>query len=355
MLTILRIFEEHRNTIRFMGGILIGLLIGLIFAYWIMPVKWQDATPGHLHPEFQAYYVNAIAKEYQDTPNIERAKHMLGLKLDDPKANPWTRDEKTLQNAFNLALERTESREDVVALANLARDIPVDLSPGEEPPTAEPVEPEAEEAEPRSKLGAVVTVVGILFIFLALAAIGFILVTKWRENKQKSAAPADGTSRAAAYGRGAAEKTVAVDAEGEPPLRSFTATYVIGDDFFNPSYSIERGSEFLGECGVDISQSIGAGDPKKVTALELWLFDKSDIKTVTKVLASRYAYDDPAIRAELDGKGDVLLIKPGQEIILETTALKVRGKVEAAEYAEGDLPSESFFKKVSIELSAWVK
>jgi hypothetical protein len=44
-----------------------------------------------------------------------------------------------------------------------------------------------------------------------------------------------------------------------------------------------------GECGVGISETIGVGDPKKVTAFEVWLFDKNDIQTVTKVLMSAHA------------------------------------------------------------------
>ena len=35
------------------------------------------------------------------------------------------------------------------------------------------------------------------------------------------------------------------------------------------------------------------GEPKKVAALEIWLFDKNDIKTATKVLMSEHAYNDP--------------------------------------------------------------
>ena len=46
-------------------------------------------------------------------------------------------------------------------------------------------------------------------------------------------------------------------------------TYMIGDDLYDDSFSIDSPSgEFLGECGVGISDTIGVGDPKKVTALK---------------------------------------------------------------------------------------
>ena len=67
-------------------------------------------------------------------------------------------------------------------------------------------------------------------------------------------------------------------------------TYVMGDDLYDGSISIDtQGGDFLGEYGVGVSEIIGVGDPKKVTALEIWLFDKNDIKTATKVLMSAHA------------------------------------------------------------------
>jgi hypothetical protein len=74
-------------------------------------------------------------------------------------------------------------------------------------------------------------------------------------------------------------------------------TYVLGDDLYDESFSIDTGAgEFMGEYGVGVSEAIGVGEPKKVTALEIWLFDKNDIKTATKVLMSQYAFNDPSIR-----------------------------------------------------------
>jgi hypothetical protein len=46
----------------------------------------------------------------------------------------------------------------------------------------------------------------------------------------------------------------------------------------------QQAGEFMGEYGVGVSEAIGVGEPKKVTALEIWLFDKNDIKTATKGL-----------------------------------------------------------------------
>jgi hypothetical protein len=133
-------------------------------------------------------------------------------------------------------------------------------------------------------------------------------------------------------------------------------TYVLGDDHYDPSFSIELESgEFMGECGVGISETIGAGAPDRVTALEAWLFDKNDIRTVTKVLMSRYAFNDEALRTKLAPKGEPILLKEGQDVILETKMLRLRVHVVEVMYGEGDLPSDSFFERLTVELAAWVK
>ena len=87
------------------------------------------------------------------------------------------------------------------------------------------------------------------------------------------------------------------------PITQTMTTYVLGDDLYDESFSIDTGGgEFLGEYGVGVSETIGVGEPKKVAALEIWLFDKNDIKTATKVLMSEHAYNDPNIRGTTGAK-----------------------------------------------------
>jgi len=149
---------------------------------------------------------------------------------------------------------------------------------------------------------------------------------------------------------------VAWEAEGAVPLTQFVTSYTLGDDFYDPSFSIEKANgDFLGECGVGISEDIGVGDPKKITAMEVWLFDKNDIRTVTKVLMSDYAFHDEALRTSLASKGDLIPVEKGAEIVLETATLVLRARMLELEYGEGQLPTASFFKRVKMEIGAWVK
>jgi hypothetical protein len=104
---------------------------------------------------------------------------------------------------------------------------------------------------------------------------------------------------------------------------------------------------------VGISEAIGVGDPKKVTAFEVWLFDKNDIRTVTKVLMTEHCFQDDALRAKLAAKGEAVLGQEGAAIDLATASLRVDAKVIEIEYATGELPPNSFVDRLTIELAAW--
>ena len=92
---------------------------------------------------------------------------------------------------------------------------------------------------------------------------------------------------------------------------------------------------------------------KKVTALEIWLFDKNDIKTATKVLMSQHAFNDPAIRARLEPKGELILVEPQAQVLLETATLQLLATVVDLEYGHGPQPSDSYFERITLELAIW--
>jgi hypothetical protein len=138
------------------------------------------------------------------------------------------------------------------------------------------------------------------------------------------------------------------------PVATFRTIYSLGDDLYDDSFSIESTTgDFLGECGVGIGDIIGVGDPKKVSAFEVWLFDKNDIQTVTKVLMSSYAYNDDDTRSRLAAKGDPVLAESGGIIELETASLRVEARIVDLTYGQGALPSGSFFERIAIELKAF--
>jgi hypothetical protein len=139
-----------------------------------------------------------------------------------------------------------------------------------------------------------------------------------------------------------------------PPITQTMTTYVLGDDLYDESFSIDTGGgEFLGEYGVGVSETIGVGEPKKVAALEIWLFDKNDIKTATKVLMSEHAYNDPNIRARLEPKGELVVVKAGEQVLLETQTLQLLATIVDMNYGTGAMPQKSYFDRITLELAIW--
>lgn len=168
--------------------------------------------------------------------------------------------------------------------------------------------------------------------------------------------------------------------EATLPLAQFATTYAHGDDHYDLSFTIESArGEFLGECGVGISATLDkrssqtaidsaaaawleslatqevSGKHKAVTALEVWIFDKHDINTVTKVLRAARGFYDSARRSSRDRVSEVVSIAPDQTIALETNSLRLRVNVIAVAYLETGLETSGVFKQVSLKLAVWLK
>jgi hypothetical protein len=140
--------------------------------------------------------------------------------------------------------------------------------------------------------------------------------------------------------------------EPEEMLATFEAEYLYGDDDFDCSFSIEaEDGSFLGECGVGIGGVLGADGAQQVDAFEVWLFDKGDIRTVTKILSSEYSEEDDSRRAQLDAKGEIVVAHRGLIIDLETLSLRVRAVVTDFEYAEDDQYPNAYFQRLEIEMA----
>jgi hypothetical protein len=310
----------------------------LFYAWKISPTEWINASPAKLRSDFAGNYLLWVAEQYESNGDQEWVREELGVQYWDEKDfnNVWAAFEAKTAELGGEEVVRLRALEAVVQNIASGAGAPV------EPPADTPAE-----AGGGGTIGSIVGICGvaILVIAVVLAAVFFIR----RMMAQRAGLVDDG------LGVGI-EPPEAVDwgADG-PPLVQFVTNYVFGDDHYDPSFSIEmENGEFMGECGVGVSESIGVGAPNKVTAFEVWLFDKSDIRTVTKVLLSDYAFGDEAMRAKLAPKGEPVLAKAGDELELETQTLRVRARVTDVEYGVSELPSNSFFDKLTVNLAVWV-
>ncbi|HMB25263.1 MAG: hypothetical protein ACM33V_03220 [Chloroflexota bacterium] len=313
-------------------GVVLGLLLGLIVGWGLWPVEWTNATPEVLREDLQDDYLRMAIEAYRTNKAV------------DPQAAADLAEDRwnNLGEAAPATLSRLAARPDVDPAAVQDYRAVIESSKG---PIA--VAPVTEEKTPLLKSP---WFLGSMAVLLVVAAVGgFYLFRLLRKNT----GPVTAVMQGAELSR-QVEKTDFQSLGLAPPITQTMTTYVLGDDLYDESFSIDTGGgEFLGEYGVGVSETIGVGEPKKVAALEIWLFDKNDIKTATKVLMSEHAYNDPNIRARLEPKGELVVVKPQEQVLLETATLQLLATIVDMDYGTGAMPQKSYFERITLELAVW--
>ncbi len=357
-MTMDKIKDFFKNPISFgVIGLIVGMVIGLVVLGWgLWPVKWTDAAPTDLQIDYQRDYLCMTIDSFIRNPDSELVQlrwEGLGENADEllntltPTVCRFTSAAEI--EAFKEIVDFQIANPEVIAeelveeeLVEEETDIGV-LDAGEEAPA----EVQTISILPLAILILLTLVVGGILIFL--------MIKRRKGNnggKVKTTKVVTQKNNTEGQLKGKGKKTVSK----ESPLAQFMTTYRQGDDLYDDSFSIDSvNGAFLGECGVGVAETIGVGDPKKVTALEVWLFDKNDIQTVTKVLMSEHANNDPALRQRLLSKGEPILVEPGMRFIMETASLQLEAHVIDMVYARGPLPENSYFSRLTLEVSVWPK
>jgi hypothetical protein len=307
-------------------GVVLGLLLGLIIGWGLWPVQWTDGTPEILRADLQEDYLRMAVDSFNRTGDISTAVRRwddlgtaAGPTLQRVQASPGNVDPNALQQYAN-AIQAAKG--------------PIQATPGAETPST----------------ASNAVIYASILVVLALFGVGAFYVMRLL---RKNTGPVTPVMQGAEISR-QVEKTDFQSLGLAPPITQTMTTYVLGDDLYDESFSIDTGGgEFLGEYGVGVSETIGVGEPKKVAALEIWLFDKNDIKTATKVLMSEHAYNDSNIRARLEPKGELVVVKPQEQVLLETATLQLLATVVDMDYGTGAMPQRSYFERITLELAVW--
>ena len=325
------LFEKLKNpAVAAIIAVVFGFVFGLIWGWAIQPVEWVDATPELLNADYQREYLRMTIDSF--TVNSDTALAMQRWQNLGPSASQSLSE-----------ISDTPGIQDKATIDAFGQMMSV-AAPIESPATEEPA------GETSNSLKYLLIGVGLI----AVAAVGFFAYRFLRPSIAKGgdATPAQ---QAAVLSQSAKQTDYSELGLATPVTQAMTS-YVVGDDLYDESFSIEsQAGEFMGEYGVGISDTIGVGDPKKVTALEIWLFDKNDIKTATKVLMSEHAYNDPDIRQRLEAKGELVVIGAQEQVMLETETLQLLVTIADLEYGSGPLPPSSYFDRVTLELAIWPK
>jgi hypothetical protein len=329
-------------------GVFLGLSLGLLIGWVAWPVSYTDAVPEILSQQYQEEYLRMAIDSYgvrQDVDLAEQRWKNIG------------------ENALPLfvAISQNPGNQDIGAILGFKAAVesrlgsitnPLDVTPTPTPTTTPGVFTQ------NKTLLIVLLVVVLLGVFGGAGYYYFLrplLYGKIPSTGETSAArQAQDISRSV-------EKTDYAQKGLEKPITQTMTTYVLGDDLYDESFSIDSPSgEYLGQYGVGISDLVGVGDSQKVTAFEVWLFEKgeyekSENKTCTKVLMSEHAFEDWRIKQRLESKGELVLLQPQAQILLETGKLQLLVTVVDLEYGQGNLPEKSYFERITLELAIWPK
>jgi hypothetical protein len=328
--------------------LVVGVVIGLFWGYILAPTIYYDADPSTLHQSWQDEWVKLLADRYalsNNNPAVGNDLVSLLGAVDDP-----------VGIIDNLSATTT----DVATVERL-----------------QAIRPYAEQAQPGATAPQPNTFANILPFIIApliVVIIAIIVALLWgllikgniydpamkrvRGEKESAEVAQMREQRKETIKAEQSLKTdFATSTYGKPMMQKMSS-FMLGYGQYDDSFSVEdEALTFYGECGATISETVGSDDPEKPTAVEVWLFDKDDfVRTLTSVFASPYAYNDPAMRANLARKGEVILAQPGAVTMLETASLRMQARVVDVQYgADPSLPPNSFFQKITVELAAWRK
>ncbi|GIL09258.1 MAG: hypothetical protein BroJett033_7690 [Chloroflexota bacterium] len=323
-------------------ALVIGVLVGLFWAYRLAPTVYYDADPSTLERGWQDEWVSLLADRYA----LATATGVPSLEFEAQIVSSLGFVENPTEIVDRLGIQDGGFR----ALAQ-----------------------QAEPGRPAPKPNTLGNLLPFIIAPLVLIVVYFIVSILWgllirdllvepiiKRLRGGPAVSDEATQRTidairmAKQAEKLAQGTAADSTLGEPVIRKMSV-YLAGRGQYDESFSIEDASDmFLGECGATIAETIGAGEPAKVAAVEVWLFDKEDyVRTVTKVLVSEYAYNDPALRSKLETKGELVLVQPGAVAILETNTLRMQARVVDMAYGTGPLPANSYFDRFTLELAVW--
>jgi len=369
-----------------------GLVLGLIIGWVILPVQWTDASAEHLRADLRQDYLRNLITTYTLNGDKEKAIQLYGelgekaeSTLSDLLAQPGFLSIEQITR-FTTALGIAIPPSSGVATSSA----PLTLQDGTEIKLDS-----GNVTEPAAKSN---TLLWLGFGLLAILGVGAYLAYRYyfKERPVEEGKPLDDDTSKNRVAPAAARQPAAVSmrpaavpmrpaAEPEPaaapvqsqsvfkppffsngkqsngitaqkPVAQFMSTYVFGDDRYDESFTFDApNGEFLGECGVSISDIIGVGEPKKISAFEIWLFDKNDIQTVTKVLMSKHSYEDQNTRQRLEIRGEPILAEPDKQFVLETATLRLEGRIVDVVYGDMPLPEDSYFQRSTVELAIYRK
>lgn len=331
---------------------LIGIFIGLVILGWgPLRVNYTDTTPASLREDLRADYARMIVDSYSyaHIANPQFAEQMALARLKELGESSALELQKIVQDP------QIQNMNDILNLQQLHANSTQTTLDNQNTIVGDPTSNQDQNGSSTLMKSLGLALLAILLFAIAFYAI-FLFIKQSRANT--STAPKVPRYRDTNKVNEFTKTDYRSDQNGwtNPDLHFFT-TYKIGNDLYEKRETINShaNNDYLGECGVEVIDFIGVGTPKRASAFEIYVFDKMQPSTSSKILLCEHAYSDKNVYERLKHKGEFVLLEPEKDIILETDNLQVIVRIKEMHYGNAPLPENSYVEQITFEFSVWEK
>lgn len=343
--------------------VLLGMVLGLVTAYIIIPTEFTGASPRHMSRDAIRQWVRMIAVGHSQDVHYDGNNALLVLQQ---VPNPQAVVESLAGDTAVPAAERAalEALMDISGYANLTGAL-APQDPGVVGSTLQVA----------ASLAAVALAIPLLVIAgrtILPASSAKASTRRGREQVAKARpatadpAPPPGEQPLQAYseapptwGADETDESGVIHPQYGVPVMHALSTYVKGrnlDDSFAIELTPDAGGQFLGECGVSGATQVG----NELQSVEFWGFDMASQETLTKVFAAPAGLHDPALHAAVanrvrDAGADIVAVEPGARLVLDSGALHIQARVKSVVCNYGGGTPNSGIETLQIEILAWHK
>lgn len=344
--------------------VVIGMVIGMVAAYIVIPTEFTGASPRHMSQQAIRQWVRMVAVGHSQDVHYDDGNALLFLQQ---IPNPQNVVEGLAANTNVPAAERgaLTALTEINGYANLVG-------------TLAPYDPGIF----LSSLQVIAAIVAVAVAVPMLTIAGRSVYPGREDRDEPAEAPASAMSPARSqvspaavapqsyqaysepppsppWGEDETEKSGTVHPQFGAPVMQAVSSYVKGQNY-DDSFAIELGpdqdNQFLGECGISIATRVG----NELQSVEFWGFDMASQETLTKVFAAPAALSDPALIAAVanrvkDPTTDIIAAETGARLVVDSSAIQIQAEVKSVLCNYGGGTPSSGIETLRIELLAWHK
>jgi len=154
--------------------------------------------------------------------------------------------------------------------------------------------------------------------------------------------------------------TAPIDRTTRQLVGQFEANYAFGIQTYDESFTINGADgELLGACGMGINESVdrAAANSDQVRLLDIWLYDRSAVRSVSQPLVSP-GFDVSGLNSYAEGNGSEsshpLEVVSGLTCTLHSDGIVLESTISSASFLEGE-QAPMPFRSVSVSMSVYVQ